>query len=131
MPRRPTTPATPELLQGTLEVMILRTLARAPAHGYAVARSIEQASGGVLAIEEGSLYPALYRLQRRGDLKSSWRTSDTGRRAKVYELTTRGRRQLAEQQDLWTRLSGAVSRVLAGDAGRAAVVPAGGPGGTP
>lgn len=120
MARRPSTapapPAPPELLQGTLEVMILRTLARAPAHGYAIARSIESASGGVLTIEEGSLYPALYRLQRRGDLKSSWQTTDTGRRAKVYELTARGRKQLAEQQDLWRRLSGAVSRVLAGGA---------------
>lgn len=107
-------PPQPELLQGTLEVMILRTIARAPAHGYAIARSIELASGGVLSIEEGSLYPALYRMARRGDLKSSWATTDTGRRAKVYELTARGRKQLAEQERLWERLSGAVTRVLAG-----------------
>jgi PadR family transcriptional regulator PadR len=112
----PPKPSQPELLQGTLEVMVLKTLARAPAHGYAIARHIESASGGVLTIEEGSLYPALYRLARRGDVKSSWRTTDTGRRAKVYELTARGRKQLAEQERLWDRLSGAVTRVLAGGA---------------
>ena len=102
-----------ELLQGTLEVMILKTLSRAPAHGYGIARAIEAASGGVLTIEEGSLYPALYRMARRGDLKSTWAVTDTGRRAKFYDLTTRGRKQLTEQERLWDRLSSAVSRVLA------------------
>lgn len=106
------TPPPPELIQGTLEVMILRTLSRAEAHGYAIAREIELLSGNVLAVEEGSLYPALYRMHKRGDLSAEWRISDSGRRAKFYKVTTKGRKRLAEQLSMWERLSGAVDRVL-------------------
>ena len=105
-------PPPPELLQGTLEVMILRTLSRAECHGYAIAREIERLSDNVLAIEEGSLYPALYRMHKRGDLSAEWRTAESGRRAKFYKITPKGRKQLAEQLTLWQRLSGAVDRVL-------------------
>jgi PadR family transcriptional regulator PadR len=106
-------PPTPELLQGTLNVMILHTLERGPAHGYALARAIERASDGALTIEEGSLYPALHRLQRRGDIAGSWIVTDQNRRARIYRLTPRGRKQLAEDLSLWRRLSAAVANVLA------------------
>jgi PadR family transcriptional regulator, regulatory protein PadR len=106
----------PDLLQGTLEVMVLRTLSRGSNHGYGIARAIELASGKALAIEEGSLYPALYRLEKRGDLTSEWGTTDANRKAKFYSLTPRGRARLKEQVALWDRLSTAVSRVLSGDA---------------
>src|SRR5947209_18698074 len=101
----------PELLQGTLDVMVLRVLGRGASHGYAIARSIELASGQVLSIEEGSLYPALYRLEKRGDLTAEWRTTELNRRAKFYSLTPRGRRRVEEQVALWARISSAVSRV--------------------
>src|SRR5688500_1121598 len=110
----PATPKPPELLQGTLEVMVLRTLERGPAHGYSVARAIERASGGNLAIEEGSLYPALHRLVRRGDLVGEWTITDQNRRARVYRLTPQGRSRLVEQMSMWERMSAAVSRVLEG-----------------
>jgi PadR family transcriptional regulator, regulatory protein PadR len=105
----------PDLLQGTLEVMVLRTLSRASNHGYGIARAIELASGKALAIEEGSLYPALYRLEKRGDLKSEWGTTESNRKAKFYSLTPRGRARLKEQVALWDRLSTAVSRVLSAE----------------
>ncbi len=114
----PSHPKPAELLQGTLEVMVLRTLERGPAHGYGVARAIERASGGELAIEEGSLYPALHRLVRRGDLVSEWTVTDQNRRARVYRLTPQGRSRLAEQISTWERVSAAVSRVI--QAGRTA-----------
>ncbi|MFT3683623.1 MAG: PadR family transcriptional regulator [Phycisphaerales bacterium] len=82
---------TPELLQGTLDVMILSVLRTGPLHGYAIARQIERSSGGELAIEEGSLYPALHRLSKRGDLDADWGTTDTGRRARFYTLSRRAR----------------------------------------
>lgn len=115
-------PPTPELLQGTLDVMILSVLARAPLHGYAIARDIERRSGRVLQIEEGSLYPALHRMTKRGDLLAEWGQTDTGRRARFYRLSTSGRQRLSEQRSLWDRLSGAVSRVVAPEVepGRAA-----------
>jgi len=113
VPSKPTQP--PELLQGTLEVMVLRTLSRGPNHGYGIARAIELASGKALAIEEGSLYPALYRLEKRGDLASEWGTSDANRKAKYYSLTPRGRDRLKEQVAVWERLSTAVSNVLSGE----------------
>jgi PadR family transcriptional regulator PadR len=117
-----TRPPTPELLQGTLDVMILSVLARAPLHGYAIARDIERRSGRVLQIEEGSLYPALHRMTKRGDLLAEWGQTDTGRRARFYRLSTSGRQRLSEQRSLWDRLSGAVSRVVAPEVepGRAA-----------
>ena len=103
----------PELLQGTLEVMLLKTLRRGANHGYGLARAIELASGRALAIEEGSLYPALYRLEKRGDIEAEWRTTENNRRAKFYSLTVSGQKRLAEQVALWERLSSAVGRVLA------------------
>ncbi|HZW07024.1 MAG TPA: PadR family transcriptional regulator [Phycisphaerales bacterium] len=104
--------ATPELLQGTLDVMILSVLKDGPLHGYAVARRIERASGGELAIEEGSLYPALHRLSKRGDLDAEWGETDTGRRARFYTLSRQGHKRLAEQATLWARVSAAVNSVL-------------------
>jgi PadR family transcriptional regulator, regulatory protein PadR len=112
----------PELLQGTLEVMLLKTLKRSSNHGYGLARAIELSSGKALAIEEGSLYPALYRLEKRGDIQAEWRTTENNRRAKFYSLTTRGRKRLDEQVALWERLSNAVAMVLADE------TPAGGGG---
>lgn len=110
-----------ELLQGTLDMMILRTLSRAPNHGYGIARAIEAASGRELAIEEGSLYPALHRLEKRGDLAGEWRTTELNRRARFYRLTPRGRKRLDEQVAAWERVSSAVTRVLRlGDAGETA-----------
>jgi PadR family transcriptional regulator PadR len=102
----------PVVLQGTLDVMILSVLSQGEAHGYGIAREIERRSGGVLAIEEGSLYPALHRLTKRGDLSAAWRLSETGRRARFYTLTSGGRKQLAYQRSLWEKLSGAVGRVI-------------------
>src|SRR5262245_11297296 len=101
-----------DLLQGTLDVMILRTLERAENHGYGIARAIEAAAAGHLSIEEGSLYPALYRLDKRGHIAGSWRTTEGGRRARYYRLTPRGRKQLATELTIWERLSSAVTRVL-------------------
>lgn len=111
---------TPELLQGTLEVMILRILEAGPAHGYAVARAIERAAEGDLLIEEGSLYPALHRLLRRGDVSAEWTVTEQNRRARVYRLTPRGRSRLTEQMTTWSRVSAAVTRVLARGAERPA-----------
>jgi PadR family transcriptional regulator, regulatory protein PadR len=112
----PAVPKPPELLQGTLEVMVLRTLERGPAHGYGVARAIERASGGELTIEEGSLYPALHRLVRRGDLVGEWTVTEQNRRARVYRLTPQGRSRLIDQVSLWEQMSAAVTRVLQGGA---------------
>jgi transcriptional regulator len=101
-----------ELLHGTLEALILKTLSGGRRHGYGVARAIEDATGGVVAVEEGSLYPALYRLERRELIEAEWGTSELGRRAKFYRLTPRGRRQLAAQTAEWARFASAVSKVL-------------------
>jgi transcriptional regulator len=101
------------MLQGTLDLLVLATLGTGPSHGYAIARTIERQSQQRLAVEEGSLYPALRRLERRGELASEWRTTPTGRRAKFYRLTSAGHERLREQADLWARLAGAVSGVLA------------------
>lgn len=92
--------------------MILRTLAPTPLHGYAIARRIEAASGGTLDIEEGSLYPALHRLEKRGDLIAEWRITEANRRAKFYSLTKSGRKSLDEQVSAWKRVAGAVDQVL-------------------
>lgn len=104
---------TPALLQGTLDMMILAVLRNGPGHGYAIARQIERRSTGGLAIEEGSLYPALQRTARRGEIAGSWGFSETGRRARVYRITAAGRRALAEQEALWQRICRAVNGVLA------------------
>jgi len=106
------TPGT--LLHGTLDAMVLKTLSRGQLHGYAIARSIEERSRDALQIEEGSLYPALYRMEARGLLTSSWGTSDLGRRAKFYALTPKGRARLAEETKAWRTFAGAVTEVLAG-----------------
>jgi PadR family transcriptional regulator, regulatory protein PadR len=103
----------PSLLQGTLDLLILHALQRGAQHGYAIAQTIHLLSDEVLRVEEGSLYPALYRLELDGAIDASWGVSDNNRRAKYYALTKRGRKLLASQHETWTRLSGAVARVLA------------------
>ena len=105
-----------DLLQGTLDLLILKTLSWGPAHGYAVARWIEQLTGEVLRIGEGSLYPALHRLEEQDWVESSWQLSDTNRRTKVYKLTVKGRRQLREEASAWTQFVDAVHKVLETDA---------------
>ena len=102
----------PELLHGTLDALVLKTLGGGRRHGYAVARAIEEATEGVVEIEEGSLYPALYRMEKKGWIEAEWGVSELGRRAKFYRLTPRGRRQLAAQTAEWARFAGAITRVL-------------------
>ena len=101
-----------ELVQGTLDMMILRTLARGAMHGYAIAVAIESRSEDVLRVEEGSLYPALHRMELGGLLTSEWRTSEANRRAKYYKLTAAGRKHLASQSAHWDRLVLAIARVM-------------------
>lgn len=101
-----------ELLHGTLDALVLKTLAWGPRHGYAIARWIEQLSGDELRIEEGSLYPALYRLERRGWLSAEWGLSESRRRVKLYSLTLEGRERLAVETAQWSRFADAVGRVL-------------------
>jgi PadR family transcriptional regulator len=99
-------------LHGTLDTLVLRTLASEPLHGYGIARRIEEQSAEAIRVEEGSLYPALYRMQKRGWLKADWGVSELGRRAKFYRLTSAGERRLREDTAAWSRFSAAVSRVL-------------------
>jgi PadR family transcriptional regulator, regulatory protein PadR len=101
-----------ELLQGTLDLLILRTLLRAPAHGHAIAKAIEFNSDEVLQVEQGSLYPALHRLIKRGWISVEEGTSENNRRAKFYRLTPKGRRQLTLETGKWDKLVGAISRIL-------------------
>jgi PadR family transcriptional regulator PadR len=103
---------TVDLLQGTLDVLILKTLSWRPMHGYAVARWLQQITDDVLQIEEGSLYPALHRLERRGWVESEWGVSENNRRAKFYRVTAEGRRQLRAEASTRTTFSQAVSKVL-------------------
>jgi transcriptional regulator len=109
-----------ELLQGTLDLLILRTLLFGPAHGHAIARAIEQNSEDVLQVEQGSLYPALHRLTRRGWITAVEGASENNRKAKYYRLTPRGRRQLQVETTRWEKLSRAIGRILhpAREAGR-------------
>jgi PadR family transcriptional regulator len=100
------------LLHGTLDALILKTLAGAPRHGYGIARSIESTSDDAVVVEEGSLYPALYRLERRGWVVAEWAISELGRRAKFYRLTQRGRTQLAVETDAWRTFATGVSKIL-------------------
>ena len=100
------------LPQGTLDLLILRTLALEPLHGWAVSERLQQLSSDVLQVPQGSLYPALHRLQRKGWITPRWGTTDQNRRAKYYELTRKGRRQLDAQQTAWRRLTDAVASVL-------------------
>ena len=100
------------LLQGTLDLLILRTLLLGPIHGHAICKAIERNSEDVLQVEQGSLYPALHRLERRGWVDADWGLTDNKQRAKFYRLTPAGRRQLQQERDRWTRLSRAIVRVL-------------------
>ena len=102
----------PEHLHGTLDALVLKTLSWGPRHGYAIARWLEQTTEEALRIEEGSLYPALYRLEKRGSIEAEWGMSELGRRAKFYRLTPRGRAELQKEADEWLRFASAVSRVL-------------------
>ena len=106
-------PPRPNLLQGTLDLLILHSLQRGPLHKYAIAQTIHILSGEVLKVEEGSLYPALYRLELDGAITASWGASENNRKAKYYGLTKRGKKLLTAQEETWQRLSGAVTRVLA------------------
>jgi transcriptional regulator len=112
MPKRASSPMQGELLQGTLDVLILKTLAIGPAHGHTIAHAIERGSEDVLQVEHGSLYPALHRLEDRGWIASFWGTSENNRRARYYRLTPRGRAQLVEQTDRWDAIVRAVNRIL-------------------
>jgi len=101
-----------DLLQGTLDLLILKTLSLAPMHGWGISQRIQQISHDVLQVNQGSLYPALHRLQVQGWISSEWGASDNNRRAKFYELTPSGRKQLREETENWERLSAAVIRIL-------------------
>jgi PadR family transcriptional regulator PadR len=101
-----------DLPQGTLDLLILRTLALGPQHGWAISERVQQVSSDVLKIQQGSLYPALHRLERRGWIKAKWGTSENNRRAKYYELTAIGKKQLAVEADTWRKLTTAVTQIL-------------------
>ncbi len=101
-----------DLLQGTLDVLILKVVALGPIHGYAIAQRLKQMSGAVLQVQQGSLYPALHRLEKRRWLRAEWAASETGREARFYTLTKLGRQQLGEQRANWDRLSAAISGIL-------------------
>src|SRR6478672_7924271 len=98
--------------QGTLDMLILQILSLEPAHGYGIAQRLEQISRAVVQVNQGSLYPALHRLEQRGWLRAEWKPSETGRDAKVYSLTRAGRKQLAVEKDSWARLSGAIGLIF-------------------
>jgi PadR family transcriptional regulator, regulatory protein PadR len=102
----------PELLQGTLDMLILKTLGTGANHGYGIARRIRQLSGEVLQVEEGSLYPALHRMEKRGYLTADWQRSENNRRAKFYSLTPRGRTQLRHETASWEAMSAAIGKVM-------------------
>ena len=112
MPKRAAPPLEADLLQGTLDLLILQTLLLGPAHGHTIAHVIEHRSDEVLQVEHGSLYPALHRLQNRGWISSEWGPSENNRKARFYRLTAAGRRQLTRQTSRWEELVSAVNRVL-------------------
>jgi transcriptional regulator len=101
-----------DLLQGTLDLLILRTIANEAMHGYGISLRIQQISNNVLQVQQGSLYPALHRLERKGLIRAEWGESDNNRRARYYSLTRTGRKQLEAETENWTRLSAAVFEVL-------------------
>lgn len=101
-----------DLPQGTLDLLILKTLALEPQHGWGIAERVQQVSSDVLSIQQGSLYPALHRLERRGWIKAKWGASENNRRAKYYELTQSGRKQLEAEESAWRKLTAAVGQVL-------------------
>src|SRR3954469_24385013 len=102
----------PDLVQGTLDLLILKILALEPMHGWAIGQRLRQVSGNALQVSDGSLYPALHKLEQAGWLKAEWRTSDLGRRAKFYQLTRPGRKHLERESAKWQRLSTAISAVV-------------------
>jgi PadR family transcriptional regulator, regulatory protein PadR len=108
----PTEPASIDVLQGTLDLLILRTLASGAMHGWGIAQRIEQMSREVLRVQQGSLYPALHRLEQRAWIRAKWGTSENNRRARYYELTASGRKQLAVETANWEMLAGAVAQIL-------------------
>ena len=108
-----------ELLPGTLDMLVLKTLAIGPQHGYGIARRIEQVSREVLQVEEGSLYPALHRMEKKGWLRAEWGLSESNRKAKFYRLTRPGRRRLAAQTESWERVSAAIGHVMRAQLGEA------------
>jgi transcriptional regulator len=102
----------PDALQGTLDLLVLKILSRGPHHGYGIAADIESISDDILRVEEGSLYPALHRLEDAGWIKARWTTTDKGRRARVYEITAAGRRQLESEEERWRAITAAVGKIL-------------------
>jgi transcriptional regulator len=105
-------PKPSDLLQGTLDLLILRTIAREPLHGWGIAKRIQALSGNVLAVGQGSLYPALHRLEQQGWIKAEWKDSDLGRAAKFYALTREGKKQLERELQSWDRLASAVQLLI-------------------
>ncbi len=102
-----------DLLQGTLDLIVLKTLSWGPMHGFGIARWVQQTTGDVLQVEEGSLYPALYRMENRGWIKADWALTENGRRAKYYKLTAAGRKQLASELAAWAQMQRAIGRIVA------------------
>lgn len=102
----------PDLVQGTLDLLLLKIVALEPLHGFAISERLGQVSGGVLQVSDGSLYPALHKLEQAGWIRAEWRATENNRRAKYYSLTAAGRRQLGREEDEWARLSGAVAKVV-------------------
>jgi transcriptional regulator len=107
-------PPKSDLLQGTLDLMILRTLQRGPMHGWGISQRIQQLSQDVLQVNQGSLYPALHRLEQQGLIEAEWGSSENNRQAKFYQLTREGRKQVADETRNWERIAAAVARVIAG-----------------
>jgi PadR family transcriptional regulator PadR len=105
-------PTPPDILRGTLDLLVLRTLQTEPLHGWAIAERIQQISEDVLQVNQGSLYPALHRLEHRGWIEAEWKVSELGRRAKYYQLTASGRKQLAVEASEWERMTVAIGRVM-------------------
>lgn len=102
-----------DLLQGTLDLIVLKTLSWGAMHGFGIARWIQRTTDDTLQVEEGSLYPALYRMENRGWIKAQWAVTENGRRAKYYKLTALGKRQLAAEAQSWDRLTGAIDKIMA------------------
>src|SRR5262245_13633710 len=102
----------PDALQGTLDLLVLKTLSREPQHGYGIAACIQQVTDDALRVEEGSLYPALHRMEQAGWIAAEWRITDNNRRARIYRITRAGEKRLADEEARWNRLTNAVSKVL-------------------
>lgn len=105
-------PKKPDALQGTLDLLVLKTLSRAPQHGYGIAARIQQITSDALRVEEGSLYPALHRMEQAGWIAAAWQTTESGRQARIYRLTRVGQKRLSEEEARWARLTEAVAKVL-------------------